>query len=291
MHYSAAIDLDDSNATYYTNLAAAHNALKDYDNGLKMALAARKADPQYVKGIYRQAQALQGLGKLREALVVYEEGLAMMPESVQMAEGRTEVCKAIRDSESSELNAIAKLKALKEKEEQQKAAVAAQLSAAAAKPAATVAAAAAKGGASKAPVGAAGAGAGVGGALKSGAEIKKALRNMRKDMEGLFKTMVQCAPAQLPKLLSSGLEEEELVLIIRSLAEHGAAAAPQQAFELLEGVAKVPRVPIVLAMLDRKDAKMLEALLLRLHPSKASEAGQVTYDVEAWATLRKALGV
>ena len=149
MHYSAAIDLDDSNATYYTNLAAAHNALKDYDNGLKMALAARKADPQYVKGIYRQAQALQGLGKLREALVVYEEGLAMMPESVQMAEGRTEVCKAIRDSESSELNAIAKLKALKEKEEQQKAAVAAQLSAAAAKPAATVAAAGAKGGASK----------------------------------------------------------------------------------------------------------------------------------------------
>ena len=91
--------------------------------------------------------------------------------------------------------------------------------------------------------------------------------------------------------MSSGLEEEELVLIIRSLAEHGAAAAPQQAFELLEGVAKVPRVPIVLAMLDRKDAKMLEALLLRLHPSKASEAGQVTYDVEAWATLRKALGV
>ena len=288
MHYSAAIDLDDANATYYTNLAAAHNVLKDYENGLKMAIAARKADPKYVKGIYRHAQALQGLGKLREALAAYEEGLALMPDSAQMAEGRTQVCKAIRDSESSELNAIAKLKALKEQEEKQKAAHAQQPPAATKSVAAPPIAAAGVGGAPQGPVGAAGASES---GPKSGAEIKKALRNMRKDMVGLFQMMVQCAPAQLPKLLKSGLEEEELVPIIRSLAEHGVAAAPQQSFELLRGLADVPRVAIVLAMLDRKDTKMLEALLLRLHPSKASEAGLVTYDVEAWANLRKALGV
>jgi tetratricopeptide (TPR) repeat protein len=262
--------------------------LKDYENGLKMALAARKADPKYVKGIYRHAQALQGLGKLREALAAYEEGLALMPDSAQMAEGRTQVCKAIRDSESSELNAIAKLKALKEQEEKQKAAHAQQPPAATKSVAAPPIAAAGVGGAPQGPVGAAGASES---GPKSGAEIKKALRNMRKDMVGLFQMMVQCAPAQLPKLLKSGLEEEELVPIIRSLAEHGVAAAPQQSFELLRGLADVPRVAIVLAMLDRKDTKMLEALLLRLHPSKASEAGLVTYDVEAWANLRKALGV
>jgi len=123
MHYSEALDLDHVNPTYYTNLAAAHNALRDYENGLKMALAARKADPSYAKGIYRQAQALQGLGRLREALAAYEEGLMLIPESAQMMDRRKEVSKAIRDAESSELNALAKLKAIKEAEAERQDAV------------------------------------------------------------------------------------------------------------------------------------------------------------------------
>ena len=73
MHYSAAINLDDRNAIYYANLSAAHNALKEYEDGLKMALAGRKADPMHVKSVYLQAQALYGLGKLRDALSAYEK--------------------------------------------------------------------------------------------------------------------------------------------------------------------------------------------------------------------------
>ena len=278
MHYSAAIDLDDNNATYYTNLSAAHNALKDYENGLKMALAARRADASYAKGVYRHAQSLQGLGRLREALRVYEEGLALMPQSKQLADGRTGVARAIRDTESSEAKALAQLKAIKEEEEARR----------------TAAAAAAA--AEKAPPASDGSSKPAGGGPKSGADFKKAMRSMRKDMAGLFSYAKLCAPEQLPKLFSSGLEEDELVLLVRCVAEHGAAVDPQKAFELLQGLVKVPRVAIVTGMLDRKDAKMLEALLLRLHPSKANEAAAavgapcVAYDVQRWADLRKSYG-
>ena len=297
MHYSAAIDLDDSNPTYYTNLAAAHNALKDYDNGLKMALAARRADPSYAKGIYRQAQALQGLGRLREALKAYEEGLALIPESTQMLEGRKEVSKAIRDAESSELNALAKLKAIKEAEAERQAAEAKQAQDVAAKSRSDAAPADPKKGGLEKKAGAGVVCGGAPGAPKSGSDIKRGLRNMRKDMPGLFKFVSLCVPSQLPALLSSGLEEDELVMLIRSVAEHGAGNAPQESFVFLEGLVKVPRVAIVTAMLDRKDSKMLEAVLLRLHPSKANEvaaaAGKpsVTYDIEQWANLRKTFGV
>jgi len=297
MHYSAAIDLDDANPTYYTNLAAAHNVLKDYENGLKMALAARKADPSYAKGVYRHAQALQGLGKLRDALTAYEEGLALMPESVQMQEGRKEVTKAIRESESSEFNALAKLKALKQEGDKKKAA-AMELAASKAKEAAASSSSAPNTPASVRAVGAGKTGAASAGGAKSGADIKKAMRNMRKDMPGLCDYLMLCVPAQLPKLLNSGVEEEELVMLLRAVAEHGVTAAPQQSFDFLEGLVNVPRVPIVTAMLDRKDSKMLEGVLLRLHPSKANEAaaaategGSVNYNVQRWTQLRKAFGI
>ena len=46
MHYSAAIDLVDDDATFYTNLAAAHFQLKDFENALKMASKGVRLDPQ-----------------------------------------------------------------------------------------------------------------------------------------------------------------------------------------------------------------------------------------------------
>ena len=73
MHYSAAIKLDDKNAIYYANLAAAHNVVKEYEDGLKMALAGRKADPMLVQNVYLQAQSLYGLGRLRDAVSAYEQ--------------------------------------------------------------------------------------------------------------------------------------------------------------------------------------------------------------------------
>ncbi|MGB1604146.1 MAG: hypothetical protein ACPIOQ_66050, partial [Promethearchaeia archaeon] len=133
-----------------------------------------------------------------------------------------------------------------------------------------------------------GAAAGGGSVPRSGAEVKKTLRSMRRDMEGLFAYLSLCPPDSLPKLLSSGLEEEELVVCVRAVADVGLAASPQASFALLEGLAKVPRVAIVTAMLDRADAKMLETVLLRLHPSKAEG---VSYDVDRWAQLRTALRV
>ena len=73
IHYLAAINLDDRNAIYYANFAAAYNAVKEYENGLKMVLAGRKEDPMLVKSVYTQAQVLYGLGRLRDALSVYEQ--------------------------------------------------------------------------------------------------------------------------------------------------------------------------------------------------------------------------
>jgi hypothetical protein len=62
--------------------------------------------------------------------------------------------------------------------------------------------------------------------------------------------------------------------------------------QLLQGISKVPRISIVCKMLDRKDGKALEMMLLKLHPAKVAEAHpNVAYTVDDWASTRKNLGV
>ena len=43
----------DNDATFYTNLAAAHFALQDYPNTIKVADMALRVDPRNVKAFYR----------------------------------------------------------------------------------------------------------------------------------------------------------------------------------------------------------------------------------------------
>jgi hypothetical protein len=62
--------------------------------------------------------------------------------------------------------------------------------------------------------------------------------------------------------------------------------------QVLQGISKIPRVSIVCKMLDRKDGKALEMMLLKLHPAKLAETqANVGYTVEEWASTRKNLGV
>ncbi|EKX55546.1 hypothetical protein GUITHDRAFT_83795 [Guillardia theta CCMP2712] len=86
MHYCAAIELVGHHPTYSTNLAATYLALKDYENARVSSEAAMAVDASYPKAFYRHAQALEGLGRLPEALETIEKGLRLLPESEQMKE-------------------------------------------------------------------------------------------------------------------------------------------------------------------------------------------------------------
>ena len=86
MHYCAAIELVGHHPTYSTNLAATYLALKDYENARMSSEAAMAVDASYPKAFYRHAQALEGLGRLPEALQTIEKGLRLLPESEQMQE-------------------------------------------------------------------------------------------------------------------------------------------------------------------------------------------------------------
>jgi len=290
MHYSAAIDLIDDSATYYTNLSAAHSALKDWPNAVKMAQKAVKLDPGYSKAAYRLGQALLGAGRLREALAAYDAGLRLLPDSQQLLDGRAAAAAELQRAEAAEADALKQIRAIKEGRE----AAEREAAAAARAVAPQVARVAARPGEPAAGGGAARAGPAGGAAV---AELKKALRS-RRDPAALFAALGAVGPAALPAVLKSGAEEEELVAAVAAIDTHAPVDDPAAAFSLLEGLSRVPRVGIVAAMLDRPDARRLEKLLLRLHPTKAAEAlaaagkgAAPPYDAHRWAATRAAFGL
>ncbi|KAJ1493215.1 hypothetical protein T484DRAFT_1768985, partial [Baffinella frigidus] len=178
MHYSAAIDLIDDSATYYTNLAAAHVALKDWPNAIKMAHKARKA---------------------------YEEGLFLLPDSQQMLDGRQAVTADLRAGEEAEATALVRIRAMQGEKAAREAATAASKTA---NKAASPASSPARQG------GLVGGGSPAGRSSPGGtgaADLKKALRSLRKDPAALYKILAGLDPAGLRGGLKSGLEEEELV--------------------------------------------------------------------------------
>mmetsp|Transcript_39860 Transcript_39860/g.125224 ORF Transcript_39860/g.125224 Transcript_39860/m.125224 type:complete len:91 (+) Transcript_39860:706-978(+) len=90
--------------------------------------------------------------------------------------------------------------------------------------------------------------------------------------------------------MSSGIEEEDLVLFVDAIAEHG-LKSPTTSFKILQGISKVSRIKIACAMLDKKASRTLQSVFLHLHPSKAAEVEQIDYDVQAWALVRESFGV
>lgn len=246
-----------------------------------------RLDGNNAKAHYRKAQALESMGKLAESEEAYQAGLSLLPESQQLKNGLSSVRERLRASKNVEADALAKIKEIaKEKdvrdkamaeEEEKKASLAAE-----AKTAAAAAAVAGHGGASG---GADAAGRSV---PVSGAALKRQIKNLGKDSAKLWDYLGKICGDSVGKLLVSGLEEEELMPIVKALEEHGVASDAKQSWQVIKSVASVPRVGITCKMLDRRDSAKLETLLLKLHPAKASAAG---HTVEEYAAVRKSLGV
>jgi tetratricopeptide (TPR) repeat protein len=247
-----------------------------------------RLDGNNAKAHYRKAQALESMGKLAESEEAYQAGLSLLPESQQLKNGLSSVRERLRASKNVEADALAKIKEIaKEKdvrdkamaeEEEKKASLAAEAKTAAAAAAAVAGHGGASGGADAAgrsvPV--------------SGAALKRQIKNLGKDSAKLWGYLGKICGDSVGKLLVSGLEEEELMPIVKALEEHGVASDAKQSWQVIKSVASVPRVGITCKMLDRRDSAKLETLLLKLHPAKASAAG---HTVEEYAAVRKSLGV
>ena len=297
MYYSGALDLMDNIPAYATNLAAAHIMLKNWPSALAAADSSLKLDESNPKAHYRRAQALEGLGRLEESVEAYQTGLNALPTSEALAKGlqaATERLKA-RRSATDKRHVAEEMKfaaaAVKNKDVASSTHSLAQATIAeAGSHEASISSASTNKISSAASTSASAAFTGV---PKTGAEFRKMLRSVKRDMTAAIAYLRLVGPTRLVGLLAAGIEEEELVPVLQALDAYtqgvgygpGAAA---EVFSLLESVSQAGRVTLACAMLDRRETARLQALLLRLHPSKA---GNVPYSVDDWARIRVSLGV
>jgi tetratricopeptide (TPR) repeat protein len=86
-HFSRALKLAGPNCIYYTNRAAAYLRASRAAEALKDAEEAVSLDPQYVKALFRRAQALEALDRYTDAVAAYEHGLTVMADSDQLLQG------------------------------------------------------------------------------------------------------------------------------------------------------------------------------------------------------------
>jgi len=99
--------------------------------------------------------------------------------------------------------------------------------------------------------------------------------------DALLACLSRITPAQLPKLLGAGLEEEDLLRLFRAAAAAAGSTPPAApgrgvAFRLIEGMAKVPRANLTTSMLGKADRREVEGILDTLEPRQgdAHTAGE-----------------
>eukprot|EP01138_Halocafeteria_seosinensis_P014076 gb/GECG01014374.1/.p1 GENE.gb/GECG01014374.1/~~gb/GECG01014374.1/.p1 ORF type:complete len:413 (+),score=30.12 gb/GECG01014374.1/:1-1239(+) len=79
-YYTQAIELDDNNAVYFSNRAAAYLHMKQYDKALDDANRAITIDSDYIRSYGRKGDALYYLGRYNDAVHAYEAGLTVKPD-------------------------------------------------------------------------------------------------------------------------------------------------------------------------------------------------------------------
>ena len=99
--YTQAIDANPAAYDVYTNRAAAHAALKMFEEGLADAEEAVRLRPDWAKGHWRAGTCLVCLGRNKEAAVAFERGLESSPDSEQMRSELERVRSVLRAAPSS----------------------------------------------------------------------------------------------------------------------------------------------------------------------------------------------
>ena len=77
--YSKAINLDPSNAIYFSNRAAAYSMMGDHFNALEDAKQSCKLNPNYSKAYNRLGKAHLALGEPEEAIIAFTKALELDP--------------------------------------------------------------------------------------------------------------------------------------------------------------------------------------------------------------------
>ena len=75
--FSLALKLAPDSHVLFSNRSAAHLALGHFDRSLDDADSALKLNPDWPKGFLRKGDALKAAGRVREALLVYQQGLTV----------------------------------------------------------------------------------------------------------------------------------------------------------------------------------------------------------------------
>mmetsp|Transcript_14093 Transcript_14093/g.30114 ORF Transcript_14093/g.30114 Transcript_14093/m.30114 type:complete len:270 (-) Transcript_14093:82-891(-) len=96
-HYTAAISLDSKNCVYYSNRSACYAGKKDWTTAAKDAKECIKANPSFIKGYYRLANAQSEQNEFDAALATIKQGLAIESDNPQLQKQMRQI-KARRSS-------------------------------------------------------------------------------------------------------------------------------------------------------------------------------------------------
>ena len=89
--YTKAINVDGSNAVYYSNRSAAYLKKGDAHNALNDAEACLGLDPQFAKGYSRKGAALHALKRYNDSIAAYKQGLEKFPGDPGLTKGLEDV--------------------------------------------------------------------------------------------------------------------------------------------------------------------------------------------------------
>lgn len=78
-HYTKAIELDDSNAIFYSNRSACYASLKEWKKAYEDALVSISKDPKFIKGYYRLSSAQIELQMYDDAETTLRAALTLEP--------------------------------------------------------------------------------------------------------------------------------------------------------------------------------------------------------------------
>eukprot|EP00192_Tetraselmis_astigmatica_P004304 CAMPEP_0117655318 /NCGR_PEP_ID=MMETSP0804-20121206/4216_1 /TAXON_ID=1074897 /ORGANISM="Tetraselmis astigmatica, Strain CCMP880" /LENGTH=493 /DNA_ID=CAMNT_0005461663 /DNA_START=74 /DNA_END=1555 /DNA_ORIENTATION=- len=79
VNYTKAINLDPTNAVYYSNRAFAHIRLENFGSAIADATKSLDIDPTYIKGYYRRGDAKFALGHVKDSLQDFKKAARVAP--------------------------------------------------------------------------------------------------------------------------------------------------------------------------------------------------------------------
>mmetsp|Transcript_27552 Transcript_27552/g.60646 ORF Transcript_27552/g.60646 Transcript_27552/m.60646 type:complete len:325 (-) Transcript_27552:724-1698(-) len=94
--YKEATAIDDSVPSYWSNMAACHEKLRQFDEMAEAAKSCIKADKSFVKGYFRLAVAYKQLDDLTDCIKTLESGLAVQSSNPDLKRMKKEVTELVR---------------------------------------------------------------------------------------------------------------------------------------------------------------------------------------------------